>query len=200
MIRKFFFPLLILVLSSCSTKHGTEMSTHIPFINWEGVTLTDSIGIYKYKDTLYYYNEPSDFIFKIPPVFTAHKGSNWDLDGVHLVNEDGSMRIDLTAIDRGITPYSGETITHEDILSNIACDNGDVRMAYELHDNGYFKAGFTEDFKPLLEKAYAIFDDADGLINAHIHIVRFTYPDSLAKVAYNLNQEYIKPWPNNIYK
>lgn len=192
--------LAILMLCNCSAKHEDGNSTLTSFAELQGLTLVDSLGIYQYKDTLYFYNEVSDFVFKIPNGFNVYKGSNWDMDGVHLLNADSTMRIDLTSIDNEIAPYDGESIAHEDILSNIACDNGDIRMAYELYEYGYLKVGFTEDFKPLLEKANAIFNDADGMINAHIHIVRFTYPDTLAKEAFKLDWDYIRPWPNNIYK
>ncbi len=199
-MRKLFFPAVLLTVCSCSSSHNEGNTAQTSFAEWEGVTLIDSIGVYQYKDTLYFYNEPSDFIFKIPDGFTPHVGSNWGMDGVHLLNADSTMRIDITFIDRGITPYEGELITHEEILSNIACDNSDIRMAYDLYENGYLKVGYTEDFTPLIEKANAIFDDADGMVNAHLQIVRFTYPDSLAKQAFNVNLDYINPWPNNIYK
>ncbi len=194
------WPFLCFIVAACSSGLSHKADTSIPFTEWNGVTLVDSIGVFQYKDTLYYVNEPSEFIFKIPEGFTAHRGSNWDVDGMHLLNADSTIRIDLTAIDRGIAPYGGETITHEDVLANIACDNGDVRMYYECNDTGFLKVGFTEECMPLLEKANAIFDDADGMINAHVHIVRMTYQDSVAKQAFNINWDYIAPWPKNIYK
>lgn len=195
----YFIFCLIVFLCGCTSPKEHDVNNK-PFTEWEGVTLVDSIGVYQYKDTLYYVNESSEFIFKIPEGFTAHRGSNWDIDGVHLLNADSTIRIDLTPIDRCIAPYGGETITYEDVLANIACDNGDVRMYYDSNEGGFLKVGFTEEHKPLVEKASAMFDDADGMINAHVHIVRMTYPDSLVKQAFDINWDYITPWPNNIYR
>ena len=187
--------LSFILLLGCSS----PKKNYATFSEWKGVALVDSLGVFQYKDTLYYFNEPSEFLFKIPHGFTAHKGCYWDVDGIQLVNADSTMVIELIALDRGL-PKATTDATWEDILSMIACDNGDIRMFYEQTATGYLKVGFTEDFKPLLEKAHANLMDDEDMYNYHIHIVRFTYPDSLAKQAFNLNWDYIKPWPNNIYK
>ncbi len=43
-------------------------------------------------------------------------------------------------------------------------------------------------------------NNEDDMINEHLHIIRLVYPDSLAKQAFNINFNYIEPWPNNFYK
>lgn len=196
-IHHFIFISLVFLWSCTSQKHRESSSSS--FLNWEGVTLVDSIGVYQYKDTLYYVNEPSEFVFKIPEGFTVHRGSTWNVDGVHLINVDSTMVIELIALDRGIARnnYDG---TLEDILSEVACDNADNRLYYNQTDSGYLKVGLSEDFKPFVEKAYDYSDEDDDMFNYHINIVRLCFPDSLAKQAARLNYNYIEPWPNNIYK
>lgn len=194
--------IILSFLSLCSCNHNVRSiptGSEKTFINWTGVTLVDSIGVYHYYDTLYYVNEPSEFVFKIPEGFTAHRGSAWDVDGVHLTNADSTMVIELTALDRGLAKNDYDA-TWEDLLSQIACDNGDIRMFYEQTDTGYLKIGFTESHRPILEKAHAFSDEDEDMLNYHVHIVRLTYPDSLAKEAFNIDWNYIQPWPNNIYK
>lgn len=190
---------ICLLVSACSSRQPQGNNSAIPLTEWEGAILVDSIGVFQYKDTLYYVNEPSDFVFKIPEGFTAHRGSAWDVDGVHLVNQDSTMVIELTAIDRGLAKNEYDA-RWEDLLSQIGCDNGDNRLYYKQDENGYLKVGMTEDCTPLVEKAHAIFDEDENMFNYHVHLVRFTFADSLAKQAARLNFDYIEPWPNNIYK
>ena len=205
MMRLSFSYIIIFVLLfvGCSSpKSNNSIETSISFTEWEGVTLVDSIGIYQYKDTLYYaaINEVNDFVFKIPEGFSAYQGSYTDMDGVHLLNADSTMRIDLTPCDRGIAPCGNEEITHMDLLSLIACDNSDIKMYYHCDDNGFLKVGYTDDGHGLIDKAISIFNDEDGIINAHLNMVRFTYPVDSVKQASSINFYYIEPWPNNIYK
>lgn len=188
-----------ILLCGCNPQTDGNTSTPLPFQQWEGVTLVDSIGIYQYKDTLYFVNESSEFVFKIPQGFTAHRGSSWDVDGVHLINADSTMCIELTALDRGLAKNEYDA-TWEDLLSQIGCDNGDNRLYYKQDENGYLKVGMTEDCTPLVEKTNAFFDEDEDIFNYHVHLVRFTFADSLAKQAARLNFDYIEPWPNNIYK
>lgn len=171
-MHKLLYSSFILTLCSCSTPHNEDISAPIPFTEWEGVTLVDSIGIYQYKDTLYYaaINEVNDFVFKIPESFSAHQGSYIDMDGVHLINADSTMRIDLTPYDRGIAPFGGEEVTHIDLLSLIACDNSDIKMYYHCDHNGFLKVGYTEDGHGLIDKAVSIFNDEDSMINAHLNM------------------------------
>lgn len=198
---KQFFSILSFTILLCGCKLITNGDTtvQLPFQQWEGVSLVDSIGIYQYKDTLYYVNEPSEFVFKIPEGFIAHRGSAWDVDGVHLINADSTMCIELTALDRGLAKNEYDA-TWEDLLTQIGCDNGDNKLYYKQDENGYLKVGMTEDFIPLVEKAHVIFDEDEDMFNYHVHLVRFTFTDSLAKQAALLNFDYIEPWPNNIYK
>lgn len=201
-MRNFLFASILVACCSCSAPHNGENSAPIPFTEWEGVTLVDTIGIYQYKDTLYYAanNEVVSFVFKIPEGFTAYPGSYTDMDGVHLLNADSTMRIDLTPYDRGMAPYGDEQISHTDLLSLIACDNSDIKMYYHCDENGFLKVGYTEDGRGLIDKAVANFDDEDGMINAHLQMVRFTYPVDSANQAFLINFDYIEPWPNNIFK
>lgn len=187
----------------CSSSNNQDSNeTSLPFTDWEGVTLVDSIGIYQYKDTLYYasINEVNDFVFKIPEGFSAFPGSYTDMDGVHLLNADSTLRIDLTPYDRGIAPCGNEEVTHKDLLSLIACDNSDISMYYHCDDNGFLKVGYTYDGQGLIDKAFSIFNDEDGMINAHLNKVRFTYPVDSLDLASDINFYYIEGWPNNIYK
>lgn len=198
---KSFFSILSLsiLLLGCNPETNSDTTTPRPFQQWDGVTLVDSIGVYQYKDTLYYVNESSEFVFKIPKGFTAHRGSNWNVDGVHLINADSTMCIELSALDRGLAKNEYDA-TWEDLLAQIGCDNGDNKLYYNQDENGYLKVGLTEDFTPLVEKTHAIFDEDEDMFNYHVHLVRFTFADSLAKQAARLNFDYIEPWPNNIYK
>lgn len=197
----YFIFCLIVFLCGCTSPKENEVEDK-PFTEWEGVSLVDSIGIYQYKDTLYYaaINEVNDFVFKIPEGFSAYQGSYTDMDGVHLLNADSTLRIDLTPYDRGIAPYGGEEVTHIDLLSLIACDNSDIKMYYHCDDNGFLKVGYTEDGHGLIDKAVAVFNDEDGIINAHLNMVRFTYPVDSVNRASDINFYYIESWPNNIYK
>lgn len=201
---KYLLPFVILILLiGCTSKQNDNIAAPI-FSELEGVVrVTDSLPIYQYKDTLYYFNEASECLFKIPHGFKFAKGSDWDVDGVHFSNTDSTIVINLTCLDRGFAKAKGENVddvTEEDILSQVACDNADIRMYYEVSDKGYLKVGFTPDFKPMLEKCIAHFDNDEDMINEHLHILRLVYPDSLAKQAFYINLDYIEPWPNNFYK
>lgn len=201
---KLLFPctLLLLLFGCSSNSKDTQLSPL--FSDIEGVErVSDSLAIYQYKDTLYYFNEASECLFKIPYGFKYAKGSDWDVDGLHFWNNDSTITISLSCLDRGYPIVHDDYTPGEteiDILSQVACDNADVRMYYDISDKGYLKVGFTPDFKPMLEKCIAYYNNEDDMINEHLHIIRLVYPDSLAKQAFNINFNYIEPWPNNFYK
>ena len=194
---------LLFLLFGCASKINETQSPQL-FSEIEGVkSISDSLPIYQYKDTLYYFNEASECLFKIPSGFKYAKGSDWDVDGVHFWNADSTITISLSCLDRGYPIVHDDCTPGEteiDILSQVACDNADVRMYYDISDKGYLKVGFTPDCNPMLEKCIAYYNNEDDMINEHLHIIRLVYPDSLAKLAFNINFNYIEPWPNNFYK
>lgn len=198
---KYLLPIVLLlaVISCTSPKQDTQQPPI--FSEIDGVTLVDdSCCIYQYKDTLYYFNDVSDCLFKIPYGFHYGKLFNWGEDALLLWNEDSTMTITLTCLDRGYPRDKNGEPYPQDIISQYACDNGDIRMHYECSDSGYLKVGFNEDFRPIVEKGVCKFDVDDEILNTHTHILRFEYPDTLAKQAFNIDWEYISPWPNNFYK
>lgn len=201
---KFFLPFAMLILLISCTQQQNSNKISPVFSEQEGVErVSDSLPIYQYKDTLYYFNEASECLFKVPHDFKYAKGSDWDVDGVHFWNADSTITINLTCLDRGFPKVKGacaEEVPKQEILNQVACDNADIRMFYEVTDKGYIKVGFTPDFIPMLEKCVAHFDNDEDMINEHLHILRLVYRDSLAKQASDINFDYITPWPNNFYK
>ena len=197
---RYFLPFVIFILLIGCAKKQDENTISPIFSEMEGVErVSDSLPVYQYKDTLYYYNEASECLFKIPHGFKYAKGSDWDMDGVHFWNVDSTITINLTCLDRGFAKaeeVGGNGFIEEDILNQMACDNTDIRMFYEVSDKGYLKVGFTSDFIPMVEKCVAHFDNDDDMINEHFHIIRLVYADSLAKQACDINFDYIISWPN----
>jgi len=78
---KYLLPIVLLlaVISCTSPKQDTQQPPI--FSEIDGVTLVDdSCCIYQYKDTLYYFNDVSDCLFKIPYGFHYGKLFNWGED------------------------------------------------------------------------------------------------------------------------
>lgn len=188
------------LLCACSSNMHKSPSLSL-FHEIDGVTLVDdSCCIYQYKDTLYYFNEISDFLFKIPEGFTYSKSDRLFEDGIRLSNADSTMNIYLASLSYG---YPRENYSDEPLsiaLSNYACDNSDIKMYYEVNDSSYLKVGFGDQNIPMLEKCIVRFDNDKETINEFIQFVRFEYLDFTAKEAENINFFYIQPWPNNFYK
>lgn len=198
---KYLLPIvLLLAVISCSSPK--QDSQHPPiFSEIDGVALVDdSCCIYQYKDTLYYFNEASDFLFKIPQGFNYSKSNKLFDGGIRLSNADSTMNIYLASLDYG---YPRENYSDEPLsiaLSNYACDNSDVKMYYEVNDSSYLKIGFAEQNVPMIEKCIVKFDNDKETINEFIQFVRFEYLDFKAKEAEDVNFYYIQRWPNNFYK
>ena len=199
-MKHILFLILMLSLLSCSS---LERDTQKPLIFSEidGVKLVDdSCCIYQYKDTLYYYNEPFDFLFKIPKGFSYGKSDKMFEDGIRLSNADSTMNIYLASLSYG---YPRENYSDGSLcsaLSNYACYNSDIKMFYEVNDTSYLKIGFAEQNVPMLEKCIVKFNNDEETINEFIQFVRFEYLDFKAKEAEDINFNYIQPWPNNLYK
>lgn len=198
---KYILPIfLLLAVISCSSPKQDSQQPSI-FSEIDGVTLVDdSCCIYQYKDTLYYYNEPCDFFFKIPQGFHYSKSDKLFDGGIRLSNADSTMNIYLASLDYGYPRdnYSDEPLSIA--LSNYACDNSDIKMYYEVNDSSYLKIGFADQNVPMIEKCIVKFNNDKEAINEFIQFVRFEYLDFKAKEAEDVNFYYIQPWPNNFYK
>ena len=199
-MKHILFLILTLSLLSCSTQ---ERDTQKPSIFSEiaGFKLVDDrCCIYQYKDTLYYYNESVDFLFKIPEGFSYGKSDKLYEDSIRLSNADSTMNIYLASLSYGYPRKNFSEEPRSIALSNYACDNSDIKMFFEVNDTSYFKIGFAEQNVPMLEKCIIKFDNDDETINEFIQFVRFEYLDFKAREAEDINFFYIKPWPNNFYK
>lgn len=189
----------VLLLSACSQR-SLESKPPV-FSEIDGIKLVDdSCCIYQYKDTLYYYNEPVDFLFKIPEGFSYGKSDKMFEDGIRLTNADSTMNIYLASLSYGHHRENYSEESRSIALSNYACDNSDIKMFYEVNDTSYLKIGFAEQNIPMLEKCIVKVDNDDESINEFIQFVRFEYLDFKAKEAEDINFYYIQPWPNNFYK
>lgn len=190
----------MLSLLGCSS---IERDTHksLTFSEIDGVKLVDdSCCIYQYKDTLYYYNEPVDFLFKIPEGFSYSKSDKLFEDGIRLSNADSTMNIYLASLSYGHSRENYSDKSRSIALSNFACDNSDIKMFYEVNDTSYLKIGFAEQNVPMLEKCIVRFNNDEETINEFIQFVRFEYLDFKAKDAEDINYYFIQTWPNNFYK
>lgn len=199
-MKQSLFLVLLLTLLGCSSKKQEVQKPPI-FSKIDGVKLVDdTYGIYQYNDTLYYFNEPADFLFKIPVGFKYSKSDRMFADGLRLTNADSTLNIYLSSLSYGYPRenYSDEALSVA--LSNYACDNSDIKIYYEVNDSSYFKIGFTEQNIPMLEKCIVKFDNDEETINQFFHFVRFEYPDSLAREAEQIHRDYIQPWPFQFYK
>ncbi len=196
-----FLYLIFTVLLLCACTQRSVQSKPSIFSEIDGVTLVnDSCCIYQYKDTLYYYNEPVDFLFKIPEGFSCGKSDKMFEDGIRLSNSDSTMNIYLASLSYGHPRENYSEESRYTALSNYACYNSDIKMFYEVNDTSYLKIGFAEQNVPMLEKCIVRFNNDEETINEFIQFVRFEYLDFKAKEAEDINFNYIQPWPNNFYK
>lgn len=196
-----FLYLIFTVLLLCACTQRSVQSKPSIFSEIDGVTLVnDSCCIYQYKDTLYYYNEPVDFLFKIPEGFSCGKSDKMFEDGIRLSNADSTMNIYLASLSYGHPRENYSEESRYTALSNYACYNSDIKKFYEVNDTSYLKIGFAEQNVPMLEKCIVRFNNDEETINEFIQFVRFEYLDFKAKEAEDINFNYIQPWPNNFYK
>ena len=199
-MKQSFFIALLLFLVGCSSPKQEIQNPPI-FSEIDGVTLVnDSCCIYQYNDTLYYYNEPFYFLFKIPEGFSYGKSDKMFEDGIRLSNADSTMNIYLASLSYGHPRENYSEESRYTALSNYACYNSDIKMFYEVNDTSYLKIGFAEQNVPMLEKCIVKFNNDEETINEFIQFVRFEYLDFKAKEAEDINFNYIQPWPNNFYK
>lgn len=199
-----FISLLLTIFSiGCSSSHPQEHSD-VNFPSVQGVTLCDStLGLYTYKDTLYYYDAETKMLFKIPEGFEANNQNTYWGSGLRLNNQDSSITIYLDSFTGGWEELADGK---EDGLYSwwaYCWDNADVKIDVVESMYGYTKIGFTpwfqdnkKTFKPIYEKCVLYHDTNSGW---RPHLIRIEYPDSLSPEASNIIWEYIEPYPNVFY-
>lgn len=97
-----FISLILSIFSiGCSSSLPQEHSD-VNFPSVQGVTLCDStLGLYTYKDTLYYYDAETKMLFKIPEGFEANNQNTYWGSGLRLNNQDSSITIYLDSFTGG---------------------------------------------------------------------------------------------------
>ena len=197
-----FIKIMLIILATntmgCSSSHEQENSV-LSFPLVQGVSLCDStLGIYSYRDTLYYYDANTKMLFKIPEGFEANNLNTYWGAGLRLNNQDSTITIYLDSFTGGWEELAdGE----EDGLYSwwgYCWDNKDVKTSVDESKYGYTKIGFDEnkDFKPIYEKCVMYHDIDSGW---RPHLIRIEYPDTLSQEAASIIWEYIQPYPNIFY-
>ena len=200
---KFLLIILAIHTIGCSSSHEKAYSG-LAFPSVQGVSLCDStLGIYSYRDTLYYYDVNTKMLFKIPEGFEANNLNTYWGAGLRLNNQDSTITIYLDSFTGGWEELAdGE----EDGLYSwwgYCWDNTDVITAVDESMYGYTKIGFTliyidgeRTYKPIYEKC-VMYHDIDA--GWRPHIIRIEYTDALSPEATNIIWEYIQPYPEVFY-
>lgn len=194
-----FISLILTIFSiGCSSSHEQEYSD-LNFTSVRGVALCDStLGLYTYKDTLYYYDATTKMLFKIPEGFEANNLNTYWGAGLRLNNQDSSITIYLDSFTGGWEELADGKDDGLYSWWGYCWDNKDVKTAVDESMYGYTKIGFDENknFKPIYEKCVMYHDIDSGW---RPHLIRIEYPDSLSQEAAYIIWEYIKPYPNIFY-
>lgn len=187
------------IMTACIKANESRTDYNDSFLMTQGVTECDStLGIYCYRDTLYYYDSTTKMLFKIPEGFESNNNDTYWGAGLRLNNPDSTITIYLDSFKEGWE----DLVVDEDngIYSwwGYCWDNKDVKTAVDESKYGYTKIGFdgNKDFKPIYEKC-VMYNDVDS--GWRPHLIRIEYPDTLSQEAASIIWEYIKPYPNIFY-
>ena len=79
-------------MTACIKGNESHTDYNDSFLMTQGVTECDStLGIYCYRDTLYYYDSTTKMLFKIPEGFEANNNDTYWGAGLRLNNPDSTI-------------------------------------------------------------------------------------------------------------
>lgn len=191
--------ILAILLTSCIQENESHTDYNETFLTIHGVTECDStLGIYSYRDTMYYYDSTTKMLFKIPEGFEANNKDTYWGAGLRLNNPDSSITIYLDSFEGGWKDLVEDEENGIYSWWGYCWDNKDVKTSVEESKYGYTKIGFDENknFKPIYEKCVMYHDIDSGW---RPHLIRIEYPDTLSQEAASIIWEYIQPYPNIFY-
>lgn len=191
-------PIILLGIVGCTSENKSN-DPALEFISTPGVTLCDStLGIYNFRDTLYYFDGTTKVLFKIPEGFMANNEDTYWGKGVRLVSPDSTMRIFIDSYDGGYPDLEDDEENEIYSWWGYCWDNKDIKTHVKGDKYGYTKIGFDENqnCKPIYEKC-VMYQDVDS--GWRPHLIRIEYPDTLAQDAASIIWNYIEPYPNIFY-
>ncbi len=197
-LNSILFCLLILSIG-CSSNNKQPINDAYDFLSTKGVEISDStLDLYIYQDTLYYFDNITKLLFKIPDGFEANNQDTYWGNGLRLVSKDSLIKIYIDSYEQGSPVLENDE--ENDLYSwwSYCWDNKDIKTDVKGDKYGYTKIGFDENqnCKPIYEKCVMYHDVDSGW---RPHLIRIEYPDSLASEAADIIWNYIAPYPNIFY-